>query len=174
MYAADLRLPWLELRAWWVLRSADYRHGVARFPDEDLLEAARHAPPRAAAAVRIGEAAIAWRAGDLQTAHRLAAAVAADPRADALSLAFARGLVAACSGDDRDRALAGEAAAAVSSVRAQAQVYALVGWAQVPEGARLSLLARIDESDQRFELLSGDEVHQSARRMECPRSSGSP
>lgn len=62
--AAALRHTLFELRALWIQRSAAYRAGRPLAPSAELVEAARLAGALLAQ-IALGEAAIAWRAGDI-------------------------------------------------------------------------------------------------------------
>lgn len=76
--AREHRLPVYEARAEWALRALAYREGRATAPDLELVEAAGALDrPRLDAAICANEAAVAWRAGALDVAARLADRAAA-------------------------------------------------------------------------------------------------
>ncbi|WP_428267061.1 protein kinase domain-containing protein [Haliangium sp.] len=62
-----------EARAEWLLRATAYRRGDELHPDHELVAAAAHLDvPYLAALIALGEAAVAWRRGDLDDARGLA------------------------------------------------------------------------------------------------------
>ncbi len=70
--AARCRHAYYEARAGWILRAVDYREGGAAAPDGELLDAATELGLRDVASLLcMTEAAVAWRAGDLETARAL-------------------------------------------------------------------------------------------------------
>nr|MBK7070576.1 protein kinase [Deltaproteobacteria bacterium] len=72
--AARCRHPYYEARAEWILRAVAYRTGRATSPDLELLDAVSSVGLRDVAALLcMNEAAVAWRAGDAETARSLSA-----------------------------------------------------------------------------------------------------
>lgn len=62
--AADCRHATFEVRAEWILRSAEYREGRADAPDLELVDAVRRVGvPDQEALICLNEAAVAWRCG---------------------------------------------------------------------------------------------------------------
>ncbi|WP_437627889.1 protein kinase domain-containing protein [Sorangium sp. So ce1151] len=75
--AARCRHAWLEARAEWLLRAARYRMGEARAPDLELVSAVqRLGVENLEALVCLNEAAVAFRAGELDVARELSARAA--------------------------------------------------------------------------------------------------
>jgi hypothetical protein len=71
--ARKCRHAFAEARAEWVLRSVAYRTGEARLADRELLESvAALSAPDLEAMVALGEAAVAYRAGESGTVRELA------------------------------------------------------------------------------------------------------
>ncbi|MCB9796288.1 MAG: protein kinase [Alphaproteobacteria bacterium] len=98
--AAQLRHAVHEACGEWALRTLAYRAGEATRPDWALVEATASLGSRAVQGqLWLGEAAIAWRAGDVEAAHRLAnqagEAWAGDGRAALPALARALALATA-------------------------------------------------------------------------------
>lgn len=98
--ARACRLFRYEARAEWLLRSIDYRAEVRGAPDVELAEAvARLGVPKLEGMVCVTEAAMAWRAGELDAARELAASACRAWRVEgALSaLALSEALLFACT-----------------------------------------------------------------------------
>ncbi|MEQ1565283.1 MAG: serine/threonine-protein kinase [Myxococcota bacterium] len=101
-----------EAYAEWVLRVARYRSGVATRPDWELVDAARHLEVGVLPGQLLFQEAVhAWRAGDLPSAHRLAAEAAPYWAGDGRRAlkALPRAVELAC-GSTFDRAAAGDLA----------------------------------------------------------------
>lgn len=90
--AREARLPVLEGRATWVLRSAAYRAGEDLPPDLELVEAVRAARLGPTdGQVLLTEAAFAWRRGEREVARRLTR----EARASWVGIGFADGVLLA-------------------------------------------------------------------------------
>ena len=98
-------LAYFELLACRVIRAADYRAGVALEPAPHLVDAAAFIHPTAEGILAVGEATIAWRAGDVTLAGALAARGEAAYRTANINrlASFSRALAYAFRGADGDR-----------------------------------------------------------------------
>lgn len=124
--AARLRLPRLEARAEWLMRSIENRTGSARAPDLELAAAARELEaPHIEGLIAVTEAAIAWRHGLAEACALAACAGAAFDRAGyAAAAMFARALEIA-SGPPDPRAARRLAEAACAAKRPDVAVEVL-------------------------------------------------
>lgn len=101
-FATPRRLPYFASRAMWLQRAALYRGGRAGPPRPDLVPEALELAPRAyAGLIALTEAAVAWRAQDLDLATRLANQAALSLKTPSTSDGYnlARALAIACTED---------------------------------------------------------------------------
>jgi hypothetical protein len=176
--ARTCRHPFLEGRAEWVVRSADYRLGRATVPDLELVEAASlvGAPDSIEAPIRRNEAAVAWRAGDLELARELATAawVISGRSGESMGATLlAAGLAVACG----QEVSAGELTALAERARVSAspgvglQVVALLASRHgLPRPSNDSLLRMADDVprnhwSQRMDILS---IRESLKMLDVP------
>jgi hypothetical protein len=150
--AREHRATGVEARAEWALRSAAYRRGDAREVDRELVAAVRAADmPWVEAQILLGEAAVAWRTGERETA----AAYASESATIWGRLGFAAGSALA-------EALAG-AIGAISQERADE--LAAVGVAAPSAGLTVQILGLLAAARPRDRARWRDGAERAARRL---------
>ena len=176
------RLPLLEARAEWILRSVAYRTGAATTPDIELVEAAAHlGVADTEAMLALNEAAVAFRAGDKRVARdlgrraRLAwAAVGELSRGALLAAALELAAGGAATQEHADALALRALACPIATIAIPALgLVAMAGWVPSVDDAQIMKLAEQEEPsgwDQRLEVLSIREALDavSARRPSPP------
>ncbi len=159
--ARSMRHSLHAARAEWIIRSSLYRSGSAHHCDYELLEAVESlGGPHTRASIQLNEAAIAWRAGDLELAGQLALEAATTwHRMDhTVTAALATGLAVAC-GADVDSASFQSALESAGHDRTlpavSAQALQLLGR---PRDAAAKLASVRRSRVARREILSDDEI----------------
>lgn len=165
--AAEARRPLLEAHATWIARACAYRAGESPLPDRELLAAlAGLGHPDLEAQIRLQEAVLAWRHGELELARDLALATAHHARERSHhSVADLAALVAREAGATLEPGALGEIAARLATLDSsalRAQLAGLLARAGCPvepawrEEARALALA--GDPRRRWEVLDALEL----------------